>query len=340
MAGRNRRGFGGWLIGLVVILALAWVGYWFAARTAATFALDRLNSAPFAGQQLGCAGQRLSGFPLSIDVGCRTVTMAATSGAMKGELGGLQASALLYRPGFVTATLTSPLTVNAPADGIAATLSWSLGTAEAQAGLDGITSLSGNFHNPQLATGGAPLLPITGALAARANATAKPAGKDAYAFTARAEALELTRPGGRELPAFDVDLAVVALDFGDSLGTDPRAAILAWLRRGGTVRVDHVRLASTGATVETSGELTLSSDGILSGSLALRYANLEALSDLAETLRPGSAEQMGPVLAVLNAMTVPAEINGAPARETTLVISDGLVAVGIIPIAVLPALRF
>ncbi len=338
--GRRRGGLTGWIVGLIVILALGWTGYWFGARYLAEIVVERATTAPVAGNHLACAGRSFSGFPLRINLDCGTVTLAASGRSLDAALGGLSASAPLYRPGFVAATITSPLTINAPVDGLALTVSWSLGKSEATAGLGGLKSVSGSFLALELENAGiGSPLPIATARATVAEAFAKPAGGGAYAFGARADRLQIVRRNGNVLPEADIELSVRALDFGNSLGTDPLPTLLAWLRAGGTVEVERAKIRTGGAVVDADGTLTISADGVLSGSLALRVANIDALAALIEQLRPGSSDQVGPALVALTAMTVPVETEDGPARQTTLTIIDGLVAVGIIPIVVLPAIR-
>lgn len=340
---RRRRGLTGWIVGLIVILALAWIGYWSGARYLAGIAVERATTAPVAGNHLGCAGRSFSGFPLRVNLDCRTVTLAAPTRSVNAELGGLSASAPLYRPGFAAATITSPLTINAPGDGLALTASWSLGEAEATASPSGLKSVQGTFLGLEIENAGVgSRLPVIAAAAAVVEAFAKPAGGGAYAFGARADRLQIVRRNGTALPEADIELSVRALDFGNSLGTDPRATILAWLRDGGTAEVERARIRTGGAVVDADGMLTISPNGMLSGSLALRFTNLDALAALIETLRPGSRDQIGPALVALTAMTVPVDTEDGPARQTTLTIIDGFVAIGIIPIPIprLPAIRF
>src|SRR5437763_8923216 len=56
------------LVGLLVILALAWCGYWFAASRAAEAVIERITSAVTAhGGTLSWIDQGIGGFPLSLD---------------------------------------------------------------------------------------------------------------------------------------------------------------------------------------------------------------------------------------------------------------------------------
>ena len=68
MALRRRRGWTGLIVGLIILLVALWIGYWYAARTAAETGLARLASASVA-----CAGPRLAGFPLVVEVRCVTL---------------------------------------------------------------------------------------------------------------------------------------------------------------------------------------------------------------------------------------------------------------------------
>jgi hypothetical protein len=334
---RRRRGRGGLILGLVVVLALGWVGYWYGARYVAGMALERVERAPVAGARLGCAGSRIAGFPISVDITCRTITVAAVAGGLNAELGGLAASAPLYRPGYVSATLTSPLTLNAPVDGLALTLSWSLGQAQGSVALGGLKSVQSSFLSLEADTVG---LPVARASARAATASAHPAGSGNYVFAVGAEGLVLERRNGQTLPAVDLQIQVEALAIGKSLGANPHATLLNWLRRGGTAEVQRARIKAGGAVIEVDGSLSITSQGVLSGALNMRFANPDALIELAETLRPGSRDNVAAGLSLLTAMTVPVDTPDGPARQTSLVINDGLVAVGIIPIGVLPALRF
>ena len=81
-------------------------------------AIDRVTMRPVAGGRFACAGQTLGGFPLRLDFGCARAAYGdgpqGTGERLSAALGGLQASAPLYWPGYVEATLTGPFVVNAP----------------------------------------------------------------------------------------------------------------------------------------------------------------------------------------------------------------------------------
>ncbi len=342
--GRRRSAWRGWLIGILVAVPVLWVGYWYAAQEIARAALDRATTRQVAGGRFACAGQNLGGFPLRLDFGCTRAAYGdgpeGTGERLSAALGGIAASAPLYWPGYVEATLVSPFVINVPLSGIAITTQWSDATTSASAGIDGLTSAAATFHGLDFSSAGGLVLPVKALTADLARASASPAGGKAYRFTATAHALKVVRTDGREIPVIDGDAEITALDFGNSLGTDPRQALRAWAKAGGTVHVDRLRFAAGNAVADADGQLTIAPNGLLSGMLTVRLRNPEAFVALAEAIKPGASNDASKVLGVIAALTVPVDTPDGPARQTTLVIRNGLVAVGILPVGFLPPIRF
>lgn len=337
--GRRRRGSG--LIALVVSLAVivvaGLVGYWYLASYAANAALERASNADFASTRINCTDRRIEGFPFQLSLGCGTISAARAN--LFGELAGLAADASLLAPGNVTAEFRSPLTLNAPDEGLALTASWSQANAAAAAWLDGLREVSAAFLALNIQTGANGPLPVASATAGSVEGSASPQDGDIYRFRAGAERLSVTSNGGLTLPEVDINLSLRALDFGTTLGTDPRETVLVWLRRGGTAEVERFRIGTGGATVSADGTLSLDADGLISGALTVRYTNLQALASLIETLRPDMVQQIEPALAMVTAMSVPVETEDGPGHQAPILIRDGVVAFGIIPFTTLPAVR-
>src|ERR1043166_976679 len=91
------------IIVLVVLIVVGWIGGWFAAARVADAAIARATSSPIGGFSIGCSDRSLSGFPLRIDVRCQRTTVSDAAAGLQASLGGVWASAPLYRPGFVEA---------------------------------------------------------------------------------------------------------------------------------------------------------------------------------------------------------------------------------------------
>ncbi len=346
MSSRRRRSpWRGWLIAILVLIPVLWVGYWYATQEIARAAFDRVTTKPVAGGRFACAGETLGGFPLRLDFGCTRAAYGdgpeGTGERLSAALGGLRASAPLYWPGYVEATLVSPFVVNAPPFGIAATTQWSDAATSATAGLDGLKSAAATFHSLDFSSAGGPTLPVKALTADLAQASAAPAGGNAYRFSASARDLKVVRANGQAIPAIDGDAAITALNFGSSLGTDPRAALRAWAKAGGTAHIDRLRIAAGGAIADADGQLNVSPTGVLSGTLNVRFNNPQAFVALAEAIKPGVAKDAGKIIGVMMALTVPVDTPDGPARQTTIVIRNGAVSVGILPVGlVIPPIRF
>jgi hypothetical protein len=342
MANGRRRGGVGLMLGIIVLLGLVWVGYWYAAHYVAEKTIARLNAAPVNGKKIGCTDVALEGFPLRLDFRCARGTYVETGDRITAALGGVAATAPLYWPGYVEAKLDAPLVINAPDLGVALTTSWSAGTANATAGIGGLKGAGASFVGLKAEnTGTVPGIPVKSATADTANASLSPAGGGSSTVVAGAQRLSLTRSDGSTFPDIDADVRVTAVNLG-SLGTDPTHALLVWLRGNPTANIERARIAMAGAIVFASGTLTLSPEGLLSGSILLRYNSIEALGNLIETLKPGSQDRQEVQLALqgLQMMSAPTTGEDGGALQTTISIKDGLVGVGIVPVGVLPALQF
>ncbi|HEY5082602.1 MAG TPA: DUF2125 domain-containing protein [Bauldia sp.] len=337
------RGFGrrlGWLVGIVFILALLWLGYWYAANMFAERTIARFNGVPHNGQTVECTEPALSGFPLRLDFRCSKGTYSGPLERVTAALGGVAASAPLYWPGSVEATLDSPLVLNAPAHGIALSMTWSEGTATGSAGLNGLRSVGAAFTALSANnTGTVPGLPVKSLAADAASASISPAGGGAYTILASTRGMKLTRTDDSALPNIDADIGVTALNVGSGLGTDPVRSLIEWLRAGSSIRIDRLRIAAGGAILGANGTLSISNEGVLSGSVVLRFTNLEAFTALADQIKPGSGEHASQAMAAITALSVPVDTEDGPARQTTVSITDGLVWVGIIPVGAAPRIK-
>lgn len=341
---KRRNAWRAWLVGILIAVPVLWIGYWYAAHEIARAALDRVTTRPLAGGRFACTGLSLAGFPLRLDLGCTRAAYGdgpeGTGERVSAALGAVAATAPLYRPGYVEATLTSPFVINAPLFGLAITTQWSDARTSATAGLGGLNSAAATFHSLDFSSAGGAALPVRSLTANLAEASATPAGGNAYRFSATTKTLKVVRADGREIPAIDGTAEITANNFGSSLGTDPRIALRAWAAAGGAAHVDHLRLAAGEAIADADGQISIAPDGLLSGTLTLRLVNPQAFVTLAEAIKPGAAKDANRILGVIAALTMPVDTPDGPARQTTLVIRNGLVAIGILPVGFLPPIRF
>jgi len=330
MAERRRRGWGGWILALVVVLIVAWIGYWYAAHYAAERALARVTGG---GRPVACAATAISGFPLRLDVRCDSPTYS-TGPAINASIGNVRASAPLYQPGTVFAEIDGPLLVNAPGHNIGLTVTWTSASADASAGLSGITGAGASFTTFK-AENSTPLtkLGLLSVSAQSASGAFSPAA-GGYRVTGDARHLTLTGPANA-LPPIDISINATAEDLG-ALGFRPEPVVLAWLHGTPSLTINDLRLAMNDAIVGASGKLSLSKDCKLNGTLLLRYNSVEALGNLIETLKPGSRDKYAAALQGIAAMSKPVDTPDGPALETTVSFLDGLVFLTILPLPIDP----
>src|SRR3954447_23338895 len=123
---RGRRRGMKWLIGLVIVLGLAWTGYWYAVSRAAETVIARMSAAISAhGGSLSWSEQGISGFPLSLDFRSSEVKFTYAPASVAAGINRVTASAPLYYPGRVQAAFVGPVVFDSPEAGIAVSASWS-----------------------------------------------------------------------------------------------------------------------------------------------------------------------------------------------------------------------
>jgi hypothetical protein len=340
--GRRRR-WPTYLIGILALVVLIFGGYWYATLRVFQTAVDRVTSAPVAGASLACGDRVWSGPGLVVDFRCQSASVADTGQRYAAALPGFWASAPLLRPGYVNAALDSPLTLNVQPLGLALTASWASASTAATAWLDGLTGVRADVARLRVDSGGsnAAAFGVGAATAEHASTALAAAGSGNYRVSVDAEKVGISRADGTGLPEIDLTGDALAVGVGP-LGTDPAAALMKWLRAGATLKVENLRMAMAGAIVTASGDLALSKDGRLNGSLLLAYNSIQGLGNLMEVFRPGSREKYAPALQALNAFTRAVDTPDGQLRQTSLSFNNGAIWLAILPLPIdpIPPLRF
>lgn len=340
---KKRRGRGPkLLIGGLILFVILWCAYWYAASTIAGSAIERAATSLAArGRSVTCAEQGITGFPLSLDLMCRDPAFIDPATGLSAEIEGVRANAPLYWPGEVNLGLAGPLSLAMPGGLGALAATWSSASARIDAGLGGLSSFAVNLDALSIAPKEGTKLPLSSLVAGHADVSASPAGDADYRLTLAAADVDAILADGRALPKIGLTADVTALQFGSSLGANPAGLLRDWLRSGGTLRIDRVALSANRSGAAASGTLTLSKDGLLSGTLTLRLIGLDGLPEMAEAFRPGSRDRVAQVVAMISGVARQVKQGDETAYEIPLGIKDGTVAFGgLIPIGKIPALRF
>ena len=330
-AKRRRRRFSVRLLGLVVIFAAIWCGYWLVAYYLAQTAVGTAAAADGeANPMVACADHGFGGFPFQLTVSCRGVS-AGTSGGVRASLGQFAAAAPLYTPGRVTADIAGPFRLMTPDFAVGA--AWAAANATLDAGLIGPTAAAANFTDLQLLVEDRD--GMTG-LAARAGVW----GTDLRPSAATANAIEVAMTteelvitiGGDPFPAISGNARLTLLDSGARLDRDPMAIVRTWLNSGGAFQVEELHLAVARVRAEISGPMVLELDGTLSGVLTIRYSGVEDLALLVAAVFPWQADMAEALAGAIVALSRPVGTAEPQQYETRWNVRHGAVNYGLIPI--------
>lgn len=335
---RRRRGLR-WLVIIAVALPLLWVGYWFAGRQLVITAFSNSAESLGDGRDVACGNRALGGFPLRLDLDCGNLVFHELGAGTAITAAHITATAPLYRPGWVDASITGPLTIEAPAHGLSLQASWEAATATMDAGFGGLNRATLAFDQVEIVPGaGENRTPFTLVRADRATVTALPGAGNDYRFTLDANAIAINPESGDSPPPTALDAAVTALDIGGSLGTNPGRTIAAWLAEGGELQIDRFDLTIGDATAGVTGRLRATAEGVLSGELNVRIVGLDRIPAIAERLGLGSKDRLTRIVGMASAITRAVPDNPL-ARDVPVTIRNGVARVGLIPLGTIPPLR-
>jgi len=326
----------------LILFAILWIIYWYGASQIGAAVLDRATAAAAArGYTANCDDVSAGGFPLSVDLSCGRASLTAANG-FEATIGGFTATTPLYRPWSVRSTAAGPLEVTGNPASFGVTASWKKAETTLDAGLGGLSGIATRLEELQLdLPAGSSATPFDRMSLTHGEFVVAPAAGDDYRMSAAARGIVLeTENGGSDLPGIDLDADLSALDFGDSLGLDPRQALGAWIASGGSMRIDGLHIAAATFAAEAEGALALSADGKFSGDLNVTITGLEALPGLVEPFYPEVRDQTEQIVAAVVAFTRQVDTPSGPARQMTLLVRDSVVSIGILPIGVIPPIAF
>lgn len=318
---RRRRRSGGLTLLFAILLLGAglWTAYWYAAYRLADYAVQD------GGGPLNCRDRQVSGFPFNLNITCRE--LAAAGDGMTIRAGAIDASAPLYRPGHVAASLGGPFAFQAPGFGLYANADWTDADARVDAGLNGVTRAAADFSSLNLMLGG----PI-GEMQIAAN---RFAGSVAAADTEpNAIRLDFATDGLRlgPLPSVDGEGTVHFLDAGAAIGPDVGQLVSSWFAAGAHMRLEQTRVTAGRLTVWAEGPLSLEDDGTLSGQLTVRYSGRDGLPDLVAAILPGLRNAADKLADTIVTMSLATDSPAGARYEVRLALDHGQVKVGLIPI--------
>jgi hypothetical protein len=355
-------------IGLVVVLAFAWSGFWFVATGAAekTIAGWREREA-HVGRIYTCAKQTVGGFPFRIEVRCvdPSIELPRNEPPIALKASDLVVVSQVHQPTHLITELTGPMTIAEPGQPPSYVANWALGQS----------SVRGTPAAPERASivvdrltvdrvgGGAPVnvlktdrVELHGRIA-----EGSVAGDPVIELVLRLAAA--TAP---ELHAFtrqpiDAELTAKLYGLADFSPKPWPVRFKEMQARGGRIDITGARVRQGEATAVSAGTLGLTTRGGLDGQIQVTIAGLESIVrslDLDRAMSQGSLgnaigaldrlipglgqaarQNAAPgILAALRAMGRPATIDDKPATTLPLRFNDGQILLGPFPVGRVPPL--
>lgn len=330
-----------WLLVVLIVVGLGWSALWYTASFAAGAGLAKIEQRSAAsGTPISCSEQQISGYPFHMQVSCAKAVIASNGAGLSAVIDSVKSVALLYKPGHVIAEAVGPISIQLPQEqllGAKILGSWKSAQASVSAGLSGLkrASIVGqnidfSFEKDQ------PQNPLDGVKLEDVQLHVRPNQEIASNFdiALNAKNIVVTRLD-RALPSIRLSLLASALDVGEAIDFDVESLLYAWIESGGAMEIQSAQFDSLGFTAKASGPINVSVDGLLSGKVQVELLNLAKLPDLVSEISPrfrANAEQLA---ATLNGFTA-----GNPDGPVvvTLLINNGVVSAGILPIGRIPAL--
>ena len=359
-----------WLIAtplmLVVVLGIAWSGFWYwATGQAETRINDWQAQQANAGHVFTCGKQTVGGYPFRIEARCTDVSVdvkdARTPVALK--LKEILVVSQVWDPKLFIAEFTGPVTASDPGGAPYATASWTLAQA----------SVRGTPSQPDRASIVADDLRLI-------DATSNPLFDAKHAeFHARVQfgswpsnpaidlATTLKAASGPGLSPYareplDADILAVLHGMKDFVVKPLPVLVREWQGRGGRLEIQSARVAQGETLATASGTLSLTQAGRLDGALQLNVVGLEkllpaiaqqkgvalSLDRAAPALNaidravPGLGARLAPqaqnlTAGLLGLLGKPVDVEGKRGVSLPVRFSDGNASFGPIPVGQVPA---
>ncbi len=319
---------------ILVVLAAVWSGIWYsAARVAENGIATWMEQEARNGRVYNCASRTLGGYPFRIELRCTEPTAEIRSASLVLKAKEFLAVSQVFQPNLIIGEITGPLSVAAPDQPPMLTSNWTLAQASLRLNpmpermsvvIDGAKfDQPGMAGNPVLATAdhvevhvrldpsSTPDRPVLDVAAALTNAVVPSGG------------LLAGRP-------VDAEIAAVLRGVNDFRPKPLPARLREWQAAGGRLEITNIRVRQGAAVAVAKGDLGLSQNGRIDGTLGVTLAGFD---QLIQTLVSGQGRNTGLLaIAGLSFLGKPADLEGKRAISVPLRFNDGAVSFGPIPL--------
>lgn len=319
-------------VGLLLVVALLWSGFWWAGSQMATSALDRWLSAEAAsGRQWSCIDRTLGGYPFRLELRCSSASLQAIVDGKPAvaKLGSLTLVTQIYNPKLVLAEIEAPLTIDTGA--IHGAIKWDALRISLRVGLNQLQRLSLVATQPsaqyRLENGESHETRAQGTeihLRSDGESPSQDKAVDVSLIATGAEIPTLDVFTGTTDKA-DISLAGLVSQATGLHGGGWRSSIESWRNRGGRLDVQTAKITKGAMRVETSGLLDLDTDHRLQGKLT---ASAVGAAPLLAKLGVSSGGPLKQALGGLLGKRADAFVGAATSLQWPVRFQDGRVFVG------------
>jgi hypothetical protein len=329
-------------LGVVVVAALAWTGFWFHAASIARATLSGWQEREAKlGRLFRCGSQTTGGYPFRFEVRCQDAgaDLPEANPPLQIRAKQLLTVAQIYQPTLILAEIAAPLTVGEPGANAPLVAEWTL----AQVSLRGLPTrperVSTAVDNLKLSQSGleeALFSAKHAELHARVDPQSPP-DQLVLDVAARLEEATSAVAGALLEEPINVELSTVLHGLQD-LKPKPVSELLRQLAAAsGDLQVVRARIGRGTMLVDATGTLRVTPEGRLAGRLEVTVAGIDFR--LIERALPQLKANAGPVgvglLALLGEQTT---LEGRPAVSVPLRFNEGTVFLGPLPVGRSPVL--
>ncbi len=318
---------------LVVVAAAVYSGGWMLAATMMQKRVAELLSGGNApGAEVHCKDMDIRGYPFRIGLFCSAITVDDRFNGISASLGAFRSAAQVYAPSHFVWEMDSPAELRS-ALGFSFSVQWDTLRSSVSAWFDGLSRSS-------LVAEGVKV-DVTAVADGKTVAVRSEHGEfhirrngedlDAAVLVTNASVL-MPKATPLTLPPVSTSLDVTLLGKAALLDPAHDAAAAELYGSKGEIRRLVIDLGE-GRVLTASGPLSVGDDGNLSGKLHLELEKVEGWKEALTTAFPNSSEDFDNAAKVLAAL-----FGGKDSGSAELILHEGVVSVGIIPIGILPPL--
>jgi hypothetical protein len=329
-------------LGVVVVAALAWTGFWFHAASVARSTLSGWEEREAQlGRQFSCASQTIGGYPFRFEVRCQGAgaDLLEATPPLAFRAKQLLTVAQIYQPTLILAEIDGPLSVGERGEKVAFSADWTLAQVSLRglpmrpervsAAVDNLTFYESDRSDA-----------LFSAKHAELHARVDPQSPPDQLVLDIATRLDTARSAAAgpilEQP-INAEVSTVLHGLKDLKPKRISELLRELAQRGGDLQVVRARIERGTMLITASGTLRLNPQGRLDGGLEVTVAGIDFR--FLERSLPQVKANAGPVgiglLALLGRQT---ELEGRPAVSMPLRFSDGATFLGPLPLGRSPSL--